>query len=434
MSHNSKIIILFILFLFNKIFSQNETTPVILHHADSLIGREINGENVRELVGSVQFSQGSVIVKCDRAIQYLKSNIVTLEGNIKVQDDTLTFSGKKGIYNGNDKTAEAYDGVYIEEGKRKLYADYGKYYTVEKRVDFKGRVLIQDTSSSLFCDELTYFRNEKYTIARKNVILSDTRNNIKTYSNYFENKNNYSYLSENPAVIQTDTAEDGSIDTLIILCNQLHAYHDTLESFVAVGNVKIKRGKVFAECEQTSYFTDTDSIVMLNNPFVWYEDTQISGDTIFVKLKDRKLKTIFVNGRAFAISLSDTNYHNRFDQMQGITMLVNFNNGNIDNIIVRTTAKSLYYLYEENLSEIDTTIKKLTPNGLNITTGDQIVIFFKDKKVESIKVSGGVEGKYIPENMVKGKEETYNLEGFNWRTDRPDVSLNFHLISKQNFK
>lgn len=431
MSYQLKINILLIISVLSITFSQNETSPIILHHADSLIGREINGETVRELIGNVQFSQGNVLVKCDRAIQYLKSNLVVLDGNIKIQDDTLVFLGKRGNYNSADRTAEAYDGVYLEEGLRKLQADYGKYYVSERRVDFKGRVIVQDTSSSLFCEELTYFRDEKHTTARKNVVLSDLKNNIKTYSNYFENQADYSYLSENPVVVQIDTAEDGTIDTLVILCNHLYAYHDTLERFVAVGNVKLKRGKVFAECGQTSYFTDADSIVMLMNPFVWYEDTQISGDTIYVKLMNRKLKDIYVNGRSFAISLSDTNYRNRFDQMQGEKMLINFSDGNINNITVKTTSKSLYYLYEENPSKSDTAFKVITPNGLNITTGDQIFILFKNNKVESIKVSGGVEGKYFPENMVNGKEETFNLEGFNLKTDKPDVSTGLSIIAKQ---
>ncbi|RCK72034.1 MAG: hypothetical protein IGBAC_0626 [Ignavibacteriae bacterium] len=405
-------------------FSQNESNIVILHHADSLVGKVLNGEEVRELIGNVQFSQGNVMVSCDKAVQFLKSNLVTLEGNIKIQDDTLTFFGTKGTYNSNDKTAEAYNGVYIEEGLRKLYADYGKYYISEKRVYFKGRVLMQDTSSSLFCDELTYLRNEKHTIARKNVVLSDLKSNIKTYSDFFENKNKYSYITGNPAVVQIDTADDGNIDTLIILSNEIQAYQDTIERFEALGSVKMRRGSVFAECGETIYFTDTDSIVMKKNPYVWYEDTQISGDTIYVKLQERKLKNIYVKGKSVAISLSDSNYRNRFDQMQGETMLINFINGEINNIIVNTTAKSLYYLYEENKSEKDTTQITISPNGLNITTGDQIVIVFKEKKVESIKVSGGVEGKYYPENMVKGKEESYNLDGFNWRNDKPEVTFN----------
>lgn len=434
MLNNLKKISLFILTFSCLCFSQDESNIVILHHADSLVGKVINSEDIRELIGNVQFSQGSVIVNCDRAIQYLKSNLLTLEGNIKIQDDTLTFYGKRGSYNSADKTAEAYDGVYIEEGLRKLYADYGKYYVQEKRVFFKGKVLVQDTNSSLTCSELTYLRNDKITIARKNVILSDLNNNIKTYSDYFQNKDKYSFISGNPAVIQIDTAENGRLDTLIILSNEIHAYQDTIEHFIAVGDVKMQRGNVFAECGETIYFTDADSIVMKKNPFVWYEDTQISGDTIFIKLINRKLKNIYVNGRSFAISLSDTNYRNRFDQMQGETMLINFDNGKIDNIIVNTTAKSLYYLYEENPSDKDTNLKILETNGLNITTGDQIVILFKDKKVESIKVSGGVMGKYFPENMVKGKEESYNLDGFNLRSDKPDVSLKFQMITKQKFE
>lgn len=416
------ILVLFIC-VFKNLQTQEDSYVIMLHHADSLVGKVVNGENVRELIGNVQFSQGKVVVNCDRAVQFLKSNIVNLEGNIKIQDDTLIFFGKRGLYNSNDKTAEASDGVYLEEGSRKLFADYGKYFVPEKRVLFKGRVSVQDTASNLFCDELVYFRNEKHTIARNNVILSDLKNNLKTYSGYFENKDNYSFISDNPAIVQIDTSESGKLDSLIILSNEIHSYQDTIFRFIAVGNVRMRRENVFAECGESIYYVDEDSLIMKNHPFIWYEETQISGDSIFVKLKERKLERIFVHGKAFAISRSDSIYKNRYDQMLGKTLTINFDNGEINNIVVQTTAKSLYYLYEESSSENDTTKKINKPNGLNITTGDKIIISFKQKKVEQIKVVGGVEGKYFPEKLIFAREDSYNLEGFNWRENKPIVTI-----------
>jgi hypothetical protein len=44
---------------------------------------------------------------------------------------------------------------------------------------------------------------------------------------------------------------------------------------------------------------------------------------------------------------------------------------------------------------------------------------FVDRRIDRIKIVGGVEGKYFPEPMIAKRERQYNLEGFRWITDRP---------------
>ncbi|MDP2209487.1 MAG: OstA-like protein [Bacteroidota bacterium] len=419
-----------LIFISTNLFSQQDDKIIILNHADSLVGREIKGESIRELIGNVQFMQGNVVVNCDRAVQYFKTNEVVLTGNVRVQDDTLVLNGKRGIYNGNDKTSEAFEGVHLEEGTRKLFADYGKYFITERRVLFRKNVFMQDTSSNLSCDELIYFRDEKRTIARKNVIISDINNDVKTYSNYFESLGDYSFLLDQPRIVQIDTTDEGTLDTLTIVSSEMHSYQDSLSRFIAIGKVIMKRGDLSAECGNSVYYTDADSIILRDKPFVWYEKTQVSGDSIFIKLKERKLEKIIVRGNAFAISLSDTNSQNRFDQMSGETITMTFFEGKINNILVDVTATSLYYLYETEVSAADTTITVQKPNGINITSGDQITILFEEKKVEAIKIISGVEGKYYPENLVQDKESDYNLAGFNWRDGKPAIPPNPFLQNK----
>ncbi len=419
-----------LIFISTNLFSQHDDKIIILNHADSLVKREIKGESIRELIGNVQFMQGKVVVNCDSAVQYFKTNEVVLTGNVRVQDDTLVLNGKRGIYNSNDKTAEAFEGVYLEEGTRKLFADYGKYFINERRVLFRKNVFLQDTSSTLSCDELIYFRDTKRTVARMNVIISDINNDVKTFSNYFENLGDYSFLLDQPRIVQIDTTDEGTLDTLTIVSNEMHSYQDSLPRFIATGKVIMRRGDVSAECGNSVYYTDADSIILRDKPFVWYEKTQVSGDSIFIKLTQRRLEKIIVRGNAFAISLSDTNFQNRFDQMSGETITMTFLGGKINNIVVSVTATSLYYLYETETSAADTTITVQKPNGINITSGDHITILFEEQKVEAIKIISGVEGKYYPENLLHDNESHYNLAGFNWRETKPVIPPNLFLQNK----
>ena len=89
-------------------------------------------------------------------------------------------------------------------------------------------------------------------------------------------------------------------------------------------------------------------------------------------------------------------------------------------------------MFEDSRSEKDTSVTIQKPNGVNMTTGDQVIISFVDKKVETIKIIGGVEGKYYPENIINGKEADYNLAGFNWRENKPVIKPINHQSSSKS--
>jgi lipopolysaccharide export system protein LptA len=420
------------LFAVTKLWSQQDDKVIFLHHADSLVGRTVNGQNIRELIGNVEFSQGNVVVNCDKAIQYFKPEQINLFGNVIVRDDTVTIKSNRGFFYTKEKIAEGFDGIHVEEGVKKLDADYGKYFVNEKKIFFNGNVLVKDTSAVLTCDKLTYFRDTKKTIAESNVHIVDLKSSFQTFGNYFEDENNKSHMADHPRVFQIDTTSESEIDTLQIVSDDMYSRKDSIVYFLSVGHVIINRGNISAECGMANYYTDIDSIILRQTPFVWYEATQLSGDSIFIKLKDRKLERIFVSGDAFAISKSDSLIKNRFHQMSGETITMNFKKNAINNIVVDKTASSLYYLFEDSRSEKDTSVTIQKPNGMNMTTGDQVIIDFVDKKVETIKIIGGVEGKYYPENIINGKETDYNLAGFNWRENKPVIKPINHKSSSKS--
>ena len=144
-------------------------------------------------------------------------------------------------------------------------------------------------------------------------------------------------------------------------------------------------------------------------PFVWYaagpnDANQISGDSIWIQLRTRKLESILIRGRAVAISRADSIHPKRFNQMTGQEIAMRFAENRLQRIDVDRTATSLYYLFDGE-----------TPNGLNTTTGDRVTMTFIDGAIDKIAVLADVQGQYVPERLVKGREEQYNLEGFNWR-------------------
>jgi hypothetical protein len=384
--------------------------PIVLENADSLVGREIKGENARELWGHVRIRQENVVIECDRAIQFIGPGLVELMGHVTVRDDSVTITTPRGMYHQDARKAEGFDGIILDDGRSKLKARYGQYFVNERRAYFEGRVSARDSASTLVADSLWYFRPERRTLAMGRVTIDLPGDRMMLRGGRFDHDaaRGFSRMALDPILVQFDTAASGAVDTLVVRSQVMESYQDSVRRLLAIDSVRFVRGDVAGIAGLADFQTRRDSIALRRAPVLWYQRTQVRGDSIDVRLLDRKLDRINVLGNAFAASQSDSTRPLRFEQLTGDTIVMQFAGSALAMINVETRATSVYYVYEDSLA-----------NGLNRTSGDRVVMSFADGKVESIRVSGGVEGQYYPENLVHNREQTFNLPGFVWREDRP---------------
>ena len=388
--------------------AQTGDKVVILDHADSMVGTQINGEQADLLTGNVKFRQGKVVVTCDKATRFLRTNKIDFEGHVVVRQDSLTMTAKRGTYHANEKVIEAFEDVHLDDGKTTLQSDYGKYFVDEKKAYFTTNVTVHDSTTTLRSNELTYYREEQKSIGNGNVHVSNSENRITLIGDHFENdrKLSYSKMTINPMAVEVDTGSDGALDTLIVASRLMESYQDSVPRLFANDSVTLTRGGLSAKAGSSVFYTKADSIVFHTSPVVWYtrsawETTQVSGDSMFVKLNKRRLERLYVHGHAFAISRADSLHHLRYNQMSGQELTMHFSENAIQHIEVDKTATVFYYAFDG---------KK--PNGANKTSGDHVSIMFMDKKINKIRVRGGVEGQYYPEKLIRNKQSEYNLPGF----------------------
>jgi lipopolysaccharide export system protein LptA len=345
-------------------------------------------------------------------------------GNVKVVQDTLTLLTSSATYDGNTKNATSNAGVRLYDKKITLTADVGRYDTKAKIAYFQNNVSVIDTTANIHANELTYFRNESRAIARGQVKVFLKENNTTIYGDSLEwfEKRKYTVMTVNPKLVQIDTttttridsltgarSDSISIDTLIVTCKVLESYQDSTNRFIATDSVEITRGTLAARSSFATFLRQDSLVILQTDPIVWYQENQLSGDSIAIQLRQRRLDKVFVRGAAFAISRPDVSgFEKRFDQLSGQDLTMSFRNDKIHQIEVEQNATSLYYYYDEGKA-----------NGVNASSGDKIIIHFVNGKVDNLRIYGGVEGKYYPEKMVRGKEGNFNLAGFRWEENRP---------------
>lgn len=415
------LVVLFFLVLVlhvSGLFAQ-EKELIILKNADVFVGKSVNGEEIREFTGNVQLVQGNVRVWCERAVQHLAKNEVEMIGKVKVVRDTVTLTAKKGMYFGDTKKAVCEDGVRLETNHIVLLADFGTYFTEERRAFFHTNVRVIDSTTTIFSDELTYFEKERKSIAVRDVKVVNVANNVRLFGEYLEHFDDarYTKITKQPRLMQIDTSAKGEIDTFAVKSIVMESYDDSTKKLIATDSVTMVRGLLAVRCGWAKYFTKDEFIELRQQPVVWYEDNQATGDSISLRLVDNKLQNAVIVGRAFALSQSDSAYAWRYNQLTGRKIEMHFADDKLRETIVDRNATSLYYLYDGK-----------DPNGCNKTSGDAITMTFVSGKIDIIRIVKGIEGTYYPENMVSKKEGSYNLDGFLLRNDRPSMKSIFPSV------
>ncbi|MEK6553057.1 MAG: OstA-like protein, partial [Bacteroidota bacterium] len=320
---------------------------------DSLLGRTVNGESIREVHGNVVMTQGAVRITCDKAIQYLARNEAELIGRVVVVQDSIIIKSSRGYYYGDAKTAFSKAGVYLTDGHVNLNAKNGYYYFDEKRSYFYedvklhdslsnistnkltyyddedkavavGNVQVSDTSSTIFADSLIHYRNTKITYAFNNIRIYDPSNRLAIFGNKLEDygEKNYSKITDKPFLVRIDTLSNGALDTLIISAKMLESFDDSLKKMIATDSVKIVRKNFASVNGQTIFYQKNDQIQTfkresdITTPVIWNEEAQLVGDSINIFMKENRLDRMDINANASIITSNKDSVY-RFDQLSG---------------------------------------------------------------------------------------------------------------------
>lgn len=178
---------------------------------------------------------------------------------------------------------------------------------------------------------------------------------------------------------------------------------DSVRFFQAYHHVKIFADSMQAVCDSMHY-SGADSIFRLfNDPVVWAKESQINGDTIFLHTQNKKPRRVEVWENAFSISKSN---HEYFNQLKGNVINGYFVDGEIEHIVAKGSAESLYYLQDDDSAY----------TGANFAQADLINLYLQKKELQKISWVNEVSGTLYPVKEVP--EEVRRFKNFKWQEDR----------------
>ncbi|MDZ7848998.1 MAG: hypothetical protein U5L96_21005 [Owenweeksia sp.] len=159
------------------------------------------------------------------------------------------------------------------------------------------------------------------------------------------------------------------------------------------------------KCDSLTYATLDSAFRMYFDPIVWSDSSQVTGDTIFLTLRDEMLDSLKVYSNSFILSQNNEGLHN---QIKGRRLYGKFKQNDLRKVLVNGNGQTIYYPRDEKDGLI----------GMNRAICSNIIILLKDNEVSAITFLTKPEAKLYPMSEAKG--EVTRLEGFDPRfTERP---------------
>lgn len=291
--------------------------PLFLQ-AEKLIGNATPNGFVRELIGNVVLTQGSVNITCNRAVHYVEQNRADLFGNVILKQGGVTMKAAQATYNGFSRQISGSGGVTLVDSNSTLTAREGWYSTVSKIARFFRAVSIENDSLLITCDTLEHHRISQNSYATGNASAASRRSTALLQGDSLVHipADKYTRLMRRqggkvpPMVSQIDTVETGKqertsqntsnkkssvktsqkkqsstiasievpekrLDTLCITGNVLEAFRsDSSEVYHATGDVQLNRRQLAGRSDLGIYEKTQNRIRLL--PLVGLNNTTTS--------------------------------------------------------------------------------------------------------------------------------------------------------------
>ena len=424
--------------------------------------------NLVEVFSNVRVTQGALTITSANAVYNGNTRVANFRGNVNLRDEKMTLTTPSLYYNMVNKTARYTEGGTILEEGNTLTSQFGNYNTNNKLISFRGNVHLVSSDADITSDTLQYNTISKlvffvaptrivnqdgvltakggtYNTVTKESIFRGSRVETPDYlvdADYsvYDRATQYLYASgqvkltakdpQNKTIITGNILQSWrgsgkskiygspvmrsivSNDTLYVSGDTLLAvnYDKTakqknpkLKDFVyAYYDVRIYKSDLQGKCDSLAYNV-TDSVMYLpENPIMWSNKSQLVSDRMEMYMRKKTLDRMYMYNNAFIIS-EDT--LKNLNQVKGRNMEAFFKAGQLAKVNVNGNGESIYFALAG-----DTAV-----SGMNRSVSSDLVLRFKEGKVNAISLITNPEASFIPPHELK--EPDKRLKGFKWRVE-----------------
>jgi len=400
------------------------------------------------------------VITSREGVYYADLNDVYFKQKVEIKDPSHYVTSDSILYNTETGIARFISQTFLRDSTgRTIETREGFYDPAGGRSEFTQRTRIQDGSLIIEGDQIVNDEASGIVQIRENGVLIDTAQGINILANeIFANKKTGAYLAtRNPLMIirqekdsiyikgdtlfsarltdrfqQTETPPDSTaqmadeennmvdsvdrpaktpltIDSTAAENNMVAKVarpsktpltnDSTNRYFEAFHNVKIFTDSLQAVSDSLFYSFRDSTFQLYQEPIVWSNNSQVTGDTIYLYTKNKKADRIKVFENGFLIN---TKQEGIFNQVKATRIDGFFTQGSMDSVLAKGAAESIYFIQDDDSAY----------SGINQTASDRIDVYFLASELKKIVFRGAVKGTVWP--ITQKKPSEMRLEGFQW--------------------
>ena len=399
------------------------TTPTLEYDMNTKVGIYRNGGRVVNKETVLTSEEGYYYA--DLKDVYFKKNVKLKDPSYDLQSDSLLYNtgteivrfiAETFVKDSSNRTIKTREGFY---DKRTGKAEFGQNPIItDKDIQVTGQTIKSDDSTGI---TQIFGRGIIIDTANKTTVLADT---------IFYNKKNESFLAFAKPLMIVEQEQDSifiAADTLFSArltdlygAKDSVVKKDTLKGvkivdtktkdstnryFEAFRHVRIFSDSLQAVCD-SMFYSFKDSVFRLyDDPVVWSNENQVTGDTILLFTKNKKADRMQVFKNSFIASIVKPEI---FNQVRSTRMDAYFIDGTIDSVRARGSAECVYYIQDEDSAF----------TGINQSSSELMDVYFKEKELQRVVFRTAVKGTIWP--MKQKTPQEMHLQNFRWRdAERP---------------
>ncbi|MDB5088849.1 MAG: hypothetical protein JWR09_2843 [Mucilaginibacter sp.] len=179
---------------------------------------------------------------------------------------------------------------------------------------------------------------------------------------------------------------------------------------IAHHNFKLFKSDMQAKSDSMFYSNSDSTIRCFVNPLIWTEGSQLSGDTIYLQMKHKKMDnmTMFPHALIVNIEKGDSVH---FNQIAGKKMRGYFKDDKLHRMFIDGNAESIYFARDSGKTDV---------SGMERSLSTRIRVDFEKNQATNIGFYLKPEHKYTP--IAKVVDDDKILKGFIWKPKERPVS------------
>jgi lipopolysaccharide export system protein LptA len=205
--------------------------------------------------------------------------------------------------------------------------------------------------------------------------------------------------------------EEDNIDTDPIFYTKPVVLSDTARVRIikAYHGAKLFKSDLQAKADSMFYSNSDSTLRCFIQPLIWTQGSQLSGDTITMQMKNKKLDNLNLFPSSFIVNIEPGDSTD-FNQIAGKKMKGFFKNDKLDRMYIVGNAESIYYS-RDSLKKVD---------GMQRSLSSRMRVYFKNGSANNIFFISKPEHRYGP--LAKFTEDERILKGFIWKPKERPIS------------